>query len=104
MQCWPRQPSSFLNTTVFLLPAARTRSGQRNAVRRVGQLEFSARSRWTVWAQINPTTSLRLATPTLRVKTEVAATQFIKAHSDLAVPSVVVYRLDENNRRQLRTC
>lgn len=62
-------------------------SGLNNVVR---LLEFSDRSRWAARVQIKTTGNAEL-------ETEVATMQYIKDHSDLAVPRVFVYALDENN-------
>ncbi|KND89254.1 hypothetical protein TOPH_06170 [Tolypocladium ophioglossoides CBS 100239] len=62
-------------------------SGLNNVVR---LLEFSDRSRWAARVQIKTTGNAEL-------ETEVATMQYIKEHSDLAVPRVFAYALDENN-------
>lgn len=62
-------------------------SGLNNVVR---LLEFSDRSRWAARIQIKTTGNAKL-------ETEVATMQYIKEHSDLAVPRVFAYALDENN-------
>ncbi|KAK4031190.1 hypothetical protein C8A01DRAFT_21559, partial [Parachaetomium inaequale] len=67
-------------------------SGLNNVVR---LLEFSDRSRWVARVQIKTTASLQAGNAEL--ETEVATMQYIKEHSDLAVPRIFAYALDENN-------
>ncbi|KAK4042138.1 hypothetical protein C8A01DRAFT_44791 [Parachaetomium inaequale] len=67
-------------------------SGLNNLVR---LLEFSDKSRWAARVPIKTTSSLQAGAAELGA--EVATTQFIKEHSDLAVPRVFAYALDENN-------
>ncbi|KAK3997965.1 hypothetical protein QBC44DRAFT_376395 [Cladorrhinum sp. PSN332] len=67
-------------------------SGLNNVVR---LLEFSNQSRWAARAHIKTTASLQAGNAEL--KAEVATMQFIKEYSDLAVPRVYAYALDENN-------
>ncbi|KAH6634628.1 hypothetical protein B0J18DRAFT_471501 [Chaetomium sp. MPI-SDFR-AT-0129] len=62
-------------------------SGLNNIVR---LLEFSDRSRWAARVQIKNTSNAEL-------ETEVATMQYIKEHSDLVVPKVFAFSLDENN-------
>lgn len=69
-------------------------SGLNNVVR---LLEFSDRSRWAARVQIKSTMCLREQVGNAGLGAEVATMQFIKDHSDLAVPEVFAYALDENN-------
>jgi aminoglycoside phosphotransferase (APT) family kinase protein len=61
-------------------------SGLNNLVR---LLEFSDKSRWAARVPIK--------TSTAELEAEVATMQFIQKHSDLPVPTVFAYALDENN-------
>jgi hypothetical protein len=74
----------------------RVTSGLNNVVR---LLEFSDRSRWAARVHIKKTTtsSTQEASHAEELKAEVATMQFIKEHSDLAVPRVFAYALDEDN-------
>ncbi|KAK4140282.1 uncharacterized protein C8A04DRAFT_40069 [Dichotomopilus funicola] len=65
----------------------RVTSGFNNVVR---LLEFSDRSRWAARVQIKNTSNAEL-------EAKVATMQYIKEHSELAVPRVFAYTLDENN-------
>jgi hypothetical protein len=67
-------------------------SGLNNIVR---LLEFSDRTRWAARVRIKPTTSLQAGNAEL--ESEIATMQYIKEHSDLPVPGVFAYALDENN-------
>ncbi|KAI9670788.1 MAG: hypothetical protein M1817_003899 [Caeruleum heppii] len=67
-------------------------SGLNNVVR---LLEFSDRSRWAARIHIKTTASLQAGNAEL--ETEVATMQYINEHSDLAVPRVFAYALNENN-------
>ena len=60
-------------------------SGLNNVVR---LLEFSDQSRWAARIPINPNA---------RLETEVTTMQFIRERSDLVVPRVFAYALDENH-------
>ncbi len=60
-------------------------SGLNNVIR---LLEFSDQSRWAARIPINPNA---------RLEAEVATMHFIRDCSDLAVPRVFAYALDENN-------
>ena len=67
-------------------------SGLNNLVR---LLEFSDQSRWAARIQIKTTTSPQAGNA--KLEAEVATVQFIKERSDLVVPRVFAYALDENN-------
>jgi hypothetical protein len=67
-------------------------SGLNNVVR---LLEFSDGSRWAARVSIKTLPSLQAGYAGLEA--EVATMQFIKENSDLAIPRVFAYALDENN-------
>ena len=67
-------------------------SGLNNLVR---LLKFSDGSRWAARVRIKTATSLQGGNAELEA--EVETMQFIMKHSDLAVPRVFAYALDENN-------
>lgn len=66
-------------------------SGLNNIVR---VLEFSDQTRWVARVHVRRSNSLVSGT---KLKTEIATMQFIKEHSDLPVPRVFAYEVDENN-------
>lgn len=66
-------------------------SGLNNIVR---VLEFSDQTRWVARVHIRRSTPL---VSSAKLKTEIATMQFIKEHSDLPVPRVFAYEVDENN-------
>jgi hypothetical protein len=68
-------------------------SGMNNLVR---LLEFSDRSRWAARVRIKTTASPLLGSAEL--ETEIATMGFITEHSELPVPKVFAYGLDENNQ------
>lgn len=67
-------------------------SGLNNIVR---LLEFSDGSRWAARVQIKSTTPAQASYSKLAA--EIATMQFIREHSDLAVPKVFAYALDDQN-------
>lgn len=67
-------------------------SGLNNIVR---VLEFSDQTRWVARVHIKRSNSPLVSST--KLKTEIATMQFIKEHSDLPVPRVFTYKVDENN-------
>ena len=67
-------------------------NGLNNIVR---LLEFSNKNRWIARIHINRNSSSEFNIT--RLETEVSTMQFIKEHSDLPLPRVFAYELDEDN-------
>jgi hypothetical protein len=67
-------------------------SGLNNIVR---VLEFSDQTRWVARVHIRRSSSPLVHST--KLETEIATMQFIKENSDLPVPRVFTYKVDENN-------
>lgn len=84
------------------VPLDQVNSGLNNVVR---LLEFSDGSRWAARVRIKTTASLdatslkatSLEAGNAELEAEIAMMQFINEHSDLTIPRVFAYALDENN-------